>query len=294
MAFHPIDYFLYLLLRFAVWVVDSMSITRAYAFGRRLGRLGWALLGGRRKTAVSNVLLAGITDDPAEARRIAKASFESFALLFVESLKAQKIITPETLDKYVDVHIPEKARAMLADKNQSMLYLCAHIGNWELCGTLASFYKPISAIARLMDNPYAQKFLEKRNTRAQIKIVAKHTPRYTDLLGPLRDGRMLAMLPDQHARTNGIRVPFLGRECSTVISPARLHLATGAPVLFGFCVRTGEMKFRLESTDPIEFPPSTGDRDADIRAMTIKINEIIADVVRRYPEQYFWCHRRWR
>ncbi len=294
MAFHPVDFVLYLLLRFAVAVVDGMSVHHAYAFGRRLGRLGWTLLGSRRKTAVENVMLSGIAADRAEALRIAKASFESFALLFIESLKAQKLITPETLDKYVDVHIPEKARAMLADDKQSMLYLCAHIGNWELCGTLASFYKPISAIARMMDNRYAQKFLEKRNTRARIKIVSKHTPRYTDLLGPLRDGRMLAMLPDQHARTNGIRVPFLGRECSTVVSPARLHLATKAPVLFGFCVRTGEMKFRLESTDPIEFPPPTGDRDADVRAMTVKINEVIEDVVRRYPEQYFWCHRRWR
>lgn len=294
MAFRPVDFFLYLLLRAAVAAVDRMSVHRAYAFGRGVGRIGWALLGPRRRTAVGNVLAAGITEDPDEARRIAEKSFESFALLFIETLKAQKLVTPETLERHVELRIPDKTRAMLADESRSMIYLCAHLGNWELGGHVASFFKPVSAIARTMDNPYAQRFFEKRSTRSRMKIVPKHTSRFTDLTGPLRSGRMLAVLPDQHARTNCIRVPFLGRECSTTVSPARLHLMTKAPVLFGICVRTGEMKFRLESTEPIEFPPPTGDRDADIRAMTVKINEVIADAVRRYPEQYFWCHRRWR
>ena len=53
------------------------------------------------------------------------------------------------------------------------------------------------------------------------------------------------------------------------------------------------MKFRMEAFDPI-WPKPSGDRDADILALTTEINRRIEDIVRRYPEQYLWSHRRWR
>jgi lauroyl/myristoyl acyltransferase len=38
----------------------------------------------------------------------------------------------------------------------------------------------------------------------------------------------------------------------------------------------------------------TGDKEADIRASLEMINRQLEDVIRRYPEQYLWAHRRWR
>ena len=49
----------------------------------------------------------------------------------------------------------------------------------------------------------------------------------------------------------------------------------------------------MEGTAPV-WPKSTGDRDADVLALTTEINRRIEDIVRRYPEQYLWSHRRWR
>ena len=97
----------------------------------------------------------------------------------------------------------------------------------------------------------------------------------------------------QHAASHGVMAPFFGHPASTVASPARLALATGTPVICGFCLRTGPMKFRMEAAEPI-WPRPTGDREADVLALTEEINRRIEDVVRRYPEQYLWSHRRWR
>ena len=78
----------------AVGMVDAMPARLALSLSRGVGRLSWLLLPKRRRTAWTNVLLSGITTDEAEAKRIARASFESFAMLSVESLKAMKLITP--------------------------------------------------------------------------------------------------------------------------------------------------------------------------------------------------------
>ena len=44
---------------------------------------------------------------------------------------------------------------------------------------------------------------------------------------------------------------------------------------------------------PIEFTP-TGNHDADVLALTAKINEAIEACVRERPSQWLWIHRRWK
>ncbi|MBQ3811199.1 MAG: hypothetical protein II839_10320 [Kiritimatiellae bacterium] len=283
----------YVPLRLVVGLLDLLPVRAALAFARGAGALAWALLPGRRRVAVANVKLAGVAKDDADARRIARASFDSFAMLAVESLKASKLITPDTAERYAEFVAPPETFALFRDPGQPIILGSAHVGNWELSGHIASFFKPLVAVARNLDNPYAQRFMKKRNPRRRIEIVAKHSQDRMALLRPLRSGKLLGLICDQHAASHGVMVPFFGHPASTVTSPARLALATGVPVVCGFCVRTGPMKFRMEGTAPI-WPKPTGDRDADVVALTTEINRRIEDIVRRYPEQYLWSHRRWR
>ena len=283
----------YVPLRLAVGLVDLLPARLALALSRGVGALAWAFLPGRRRVAVANVELAGVAKDAADARRIARASFDSFAMLAVESLKASKIITPDTVASHAEFVVSEETWKLFETPGQPVILGSAHVGNWELSGHIISFTKPLVAVARNLDNPYAQRFMKKRNPRRRIEIVAKHSQDRMALLRPLRSGKLLGLICDQHAASHGVMAPFFGHPASTVASPARLALATGAPVVCGFCVRTGPMKFRMEGAAPI-WPKSTGDRDADVLALTTEINRRIEDIVRRYPEQYLWSHRRWR
>ena len=55
----------------------------------------------------------------------------------------------------------------------------------------------------------------------------------------------LAIVMDQHAGRNGFWMDFLGRPASVHSSPARLHLITGYPLLFGCFVRLGALRSRM-------------------------------------------------
>lgn len=289
----PVALLQYAALRLAVAVVDAVPAGAALRMARAAGRLAWLVLPSRRRLATDNVLLAGVAADAKSAARIARESFESFAMLSVESLKGSALIRPETLDDFLEWDVPPETEALLDAPGRSVILASAHLGNWEISGHVISFRKPLVAVARTLDNPWVQRFMEKRNPRRRIEIVAKHSPDRLALLRPLRAGKLLGLICDQHATSGGVVVPFFGRDAKTVASPARLAIATGAPVVFGVCYRTGPMKFLLSTSEPLAVE-RTGDREADVLALTRKISEITERFVRRHPEQYLWAHRRWR
>ena len=280
-------------MRIAVAFIDALPSETALAWGRKLGRISWTCLLSRRKTAISNILFSGITSDVSEAERIAKASFESFGMLTVESLIASRVITPDNLADHVEMIMPPETEKLLADPKAGGIFVTAHLGNWEVGGHIISLWKKLVAVARSMNNPYAQAFMIRRNPRRNMDIVVKHSPDRMSLLRPLKTGQMLALLSDQHASSHGIMADFFGHPAKTVTSPARLHLATRCPIVCGFSVRTGPMKFKLVGSEPL-FYERTGDSEADILRITTDLNKRLEAFIREYPEQYLWAHRRWR
>ena len=283
----------YVFASIAVTLVDIVPLRLSMAAARRLGDFAYLALFRRRRLAVSNVLRARITDDPREARRIARESFRHFSMLAVESLAATRLLTPDTLDEYIEMDMPPETRALMDDPSQGILFVTAHLGNWEITGSAISLVKPLVAVARKMDNPLFRGLMRRRNPRRAMEIVEKHATDRMSLLRALRSGKGLALLVDQHAASNGVQVPFFGIPASTVTSPARLHLATRCPIVYGYGFRLSPMHHRIHYSAPLRYE-ATGDRDADILRITADLNRRLEDCIREHPEQYLWSHRRWR
>jgi KDO2-lipid IV(A) lauroyltransferase len=74
---------------------------------------------------------------------------------------------------------------------------------------------------------------------------------------------------------------------------AIVALRYNVPVVPGFIIRTGFDTHKLFFGPEIEIEHS-GDRQKDIAVNTAKFNKIIEDVIRQYPDQWFWIHNRWK
>ena len=110
----------------------------------------------------------------------------------------------------------------------------------------------------------------------------------------LKDNGIVGILIDQNVDWyEGTFVDFFGRPACTTDGLALLALHTGAPVMPAFLVREEGFRFRLIIGDEVEIM-RTGDRDTDVRANTQNFTRIIEDMVRRYPDQWFWIHQRWK
>jgi KDO2-lipid IV(A) lauroyltransferase len=85
---------------------------------------------------------------------------------------------------------------------------------------------------------------------------------------------------------------FFGKKVPTHPGLAELALKTGAPVVPVFMVRDGFQKHRLMIKEPLKLI-QTGDFKKDVEANTQLFNDTLESMIRQYPEQWFWIHRRW-
>lgn len=286
---HALEYALF---RMLVWFGQIMPMRMASAMSRVIADLVFLVLRSRRRIACSNVLRCGVADDPREAARIARDSFRHFGVLMIETMKGFSQFAARPWSDFVTVDAPAATMALLRDPSQGVIAVTAHLGNWETAAWMLSSIKPVLAVARPMNNPYVETFVQERTSRSRFRTVPKRTRTAKPLVKALRNGEMLALLADQHAR-KGVVADFLGVPAMTHTSPARFHIATGAPILVGVCLRTGPMSYRLVMGEPIH-AEKTGAADADVLGILNRINAQLETFIRENPGQYLWAHRRWR
>jgi len=289
-------YLEYLVIRLVSLIYDLIPAQKAYQIGATVTSAFYPLFRKRRRIAIDNILKAHVTDDPQEADRIARKAFGHLAGHICEALKVGQVITAANWREHITFDGPEASRKLLMETpDVPIMILSGHHGVWEAAVSIISLTRPMIAVARKMNNPFAERFLKKRHFRGAITIISKKMGFTPSVLREWKEkGAAMTLVMDQHASPKqGIRIDFMGRPASTHTSPARLHLKTGAPILAGAFIREGAFKYRMVTGLPIVFTP-TDDREKDVADLLTEINKRLETVIRRYPEQYLWAHRRWR
>ncbi len=283
----------YALLRPLLALIDWLSPRAAERLATVLADIYFSGAARRRGITCDNVRRSGIASSEVEVRRIAKESFRHFACLVIDSLKSDKVFTPETWQDHVEMDVDPATMELMKKPGQGIILISGHLGNWEIAAQVISYIKPVVGITRDMNNPYTDKLMKERKPRNNFKLTPKHDADMGRLLTTLKDGHVLALLIDQHAREGGMMVDFFGIPASTHKSHAMLHLITKIPLCFGYCVKTGPMQFKFKALPPIT-AERTGNRNADVKAILEQLTAELEAAIRAYPEQYLWAHRRWR
>ncbi len=284
----------YVLLRSVVGVFDLLPLAWSFALARGMGRFLFFVVRKRRRLAIANILLAGITTDEKEATRIARESFIHFVCVFLETLQASRVFKDGDWSDRVDYQVPDELEEIFNDDDKGMILAVGHYGNWEVAGQLISMKKPIVGIARPMNNPYSEALMQKRRTKNRLRMVPKHDADFSRFFRAIRGGEALAVMIDQRApERQGVMIDFFNQPASTHKAIALLHLMTKAPLMFGYCRRTGPMRYEMRASGPVWFE-KTGDRDADVQKILDWLTKELEDVIRRDPTQYLWFHRRWK
>ncbi len=280
-------------LRFGLALFRTLPPRASVGLARGLAALWYRLDRRRRETAQHNLRQSGIASTPAEAARLARASFVHFGAMFAETLKHDPERPAQRGQVRVIHDIHPDARALLEKPGQGLILVSGHFGNWEIAAQQIGKIKPVAGIAKSMKNPHADRLVKSVQTRKTFQLIPMHDADVGRFFTVIASGKILALLTDQYAKFDKVMVDFFGVPASTHASPALLHLVTRAPICFGVCRREGLMQYRLEVGPPLIHAP-TGNRRADVRAILENINARLEQVVREHPEQYLWAHRRWR
>jgi KDO2-lipid IV(A) lauroyltransferase len=245
-----------------------------------------------RKIAMDNLAYAfGHEKQPEEIEKIARQVFINLVQVVFElgwSLNLDGI----RLYKYFEIEGYDHIKNAY-EKGRGVLALTAHFGNWELLTIIAAMIKfPLNIVVRPLDFKPLDHFIFNLRTRFGGKIIPKHRS-FRSIIRSLNRGEMVALLMDQNVDWyEGVFVDFMGHRACTNKGLALLALKTGAPVVPVFLVRE-KSGFRAEFGPEI-FPVKTGDKQKDIEINTQEYNRVIEKIIRRYPDQWFWIHQRWK
>jgi len=257
--------------------------------GARLGDL-MHRLGIRREVAADNLALA-FPEATAERRaEILAEHYRELGRVAAEYPHMGTLVRAaegEVVSHATGLEHLEAARRA----GRGALLLTGHYGHFELLGAWLGRLHPVDFVVKPLSNPGVEAMLSSWRAEAGVGSIPLGAG-VRRVFESLRANRWIALLADQDARSHGAFVPFFGRLCSTPKGPAELALRTGAPIIMGFAHREPDGRHVLEVHPPLAVsdPRAPG----AVESLTAGHTAMLEAEVRRYPEAWFWLHKRWK
>jgi KDO2-lipid IV(A) lauroyltransferase len=240
-----------------------------------------------RQSAMRNLELAFPEWTPGQRKRVVSGVFDSIArllMVFVRFPSIHKDNVGEWIRYEGLEHFEEAMR-----RGKGVLFATAHMGNWELSAFAhALMTGPMHVVVRPLDNPRIDALVERLRTLSGNRLIYKKDFARS-ILTALRNNEAVGILIDQNASPeNGAFVDFFGVPACAATGFAKLAAHSGATVIPGFALwEPAERRYVLRFYPPV---PMTGDAVADTAVLQKRLEEVI----RRYPDQWLWIHRRWK
>ena len=226
-------------------------------------------------------------------RRLTREVFRNTGITILEICR-MSCLSREELLRAVRIRGEGHLRRALANPKGAII-ISAHMGNWEMGFLFTSLYAgtPMVGVARSLGSKTLNRWITSLRTRFG-NIILDKAGALPGMVRTLRRGKELGLLIDQGTRrSEGVEVTFFGRTVTATPVAALLARRYGCPVLPFFCVRESDNRLTVMARPPLRLR-KTDDARADLVANTQIMTDAIEDVVREYPAQWFWFHKRWK
>lgn len=268
----------------------------ALKLGRALGTVFYLADKKHRGHALKNLSIAFPEKKQSEIAAICGDFYKNLGMVFMEIIRISKY-KDSNIDRFVESDFT-KLKEIYG--KSGILLLTAHFGNWELLARtfgLKGFKGNV--LARPLDNPYIEKILYGLRTSSGNKVIYNREHAVKNIMAALHGNEIVGFLPDENASKRiGVFVDFFGVKACTMPGMANIAAKTRLPIVPAFIVRIpgedgGYSKHKLIIEPPLDIN-YTGNRREDTMNILKTFNEKIEDIIKRYPEQWFWIHNRWK
>ena len=264
----------------------------AYFWARWVARIGWPVMGKLRKYALRNVDLCLPELPEAERTRIARDSFKHTIYQSVDYLLIPRYFKPGEHSPYFHSDVDETEFLNWYRKPVPVFNMTAHIGNFEIVTFnigRSPDHEPLTLIAKPVRPPLLDSWmLRARACLGNDCVKADEGGRA--YMRAIKQNRHVGTLVDQNGGDFAPLETFFGVACTWQTDYTRLVLRSGGNVSFFFCVRMGDrFEFKFLPPEYHTYAPGTDPMD-----IVRDYRDALERVVREYPEQYFWMHRRFK
>jgi len=245
------------------------------------------------RLVAANLALAFPADPAARRADLKTRVYDHFGRIFMEILRAfARGDTRSILARTRINHAENLERAL--EKGRGVIVFSAHFGNWEWIPLVLRdrLGRDIHSIARPMDNPLIENKVREFREAAGSRVIYKQGSLRTILKRLAGNGIVYLLIDQNTVPREGVFVDFFATQAATVTTVAQLVLKKNIPAVPVFLHYEGDA-IVVDVLPEIEFPPAGRD-SAAVTGLTQKLTRLIEEQVRRFPEQWFWFHDRWK
>jgi KDO2-lipid IV(A) lauroyltransferase len=287
------DFSIYVLVRVLIGLVQAVPLSICERGSEVLATLAAHVLRIRQHVVDENLRIAFPNLGEAARAEITWRMWRHLFLMCAEIAHTpRKVHRTNWREHSQIVDLESFVRTLLSGR--PLVVISAHYGNFELGGYLMGLFGfPTYTVARKLDNPYLDRFINRFRGRTGQYMLPKRGSG-PEIKRVLDDAGILTLLGDQSAGKKGCWVTFFGRPASTHKAVSLFSLGNEAPTMVSYARRIGRPLQYEVGPQAIVDPRESGFELRTVPLLAQWYTDQLEELIRRAPEQYWWLHRRWK
>ena len=223
-----------------------------------------------------------------EIRKLRNKFYRHFADLVIEGIKNLSISKKELSKRFVFKNL-ELINGILA-KNQSVMLISGHYGNWEwMITSLASWFdcKTIG-IGMPLTNSFWDKTLNDRRSRFGLQVA--HSGNYKSIIDPT-EPKVILVLSDQSPSNseNSYWMNFLNQQTAVLFGAEFMANDQKFVPVFFQTIKVKRGNYAIEV-----FPFDGEITHTQYGEITKWHTQMLEKIILKQPEFWLWSHKRWK
>ena len=242
-----------------------------------------------KKTSYANLSIAFPNLNDPQKYKIMNNMWINYGKIFSEYMFIEKFRTSPKFSNQIIIENQSELEKIKLSK-RPVIFISGHFNNFELMAMhleksgidLAAVYRPLN---NSLLNPIMEKIRKKYICKKQIKKGITGTK---ELLKEFKKGTSIALMIDQRV-SEGIESDLFGKKALTTTIPAQFIKKFDVAIVPVYIERLIDNKFKLKIFENIKFS-----KNDSVDMITLKLNEILEEMIMMNPEQWIWTHSRWK
>ena len=285
-------YIRYILFRLLVGLCYLLPPRFLYWVALRIADLNYFILDRKgRKVVIDN--LRQVLPEASEERLAYEARwvFRNFAKYLTEFFRFRQFGK-----KFFNKHMAVIGKHYIDEalkKGKGCIALSAHLANWELgAAGLSMLGTKMTVVAAMHRYGRINNLFMRERESMGLHVVDMEKDAARKLMQALRRNEVVGMMGDRDPTEQGVEIEFFGKTCRFPQGPARIAIATGAPVIPAFCIRRTNDSFTTVYLPPLTVP-ETGSKMEKTVALTQEFARVIEHAIHLHPEQWVAFYPVW-
>ena len=279
---------MYISLQIVSWIFQFLPRESALIVGRTLGSFFYYFIPLRKSIAMKNLEIAFPDWNSDKRKSLLHSSYRHYGMVLVDFFRLPKVNRAK--DKII-VQIPQKSLKLLKQSPGGII-MSGHIGNWEYIGPSLGIHNiKCAGVALIQRNSTSNQFFNELRGSENVKIIPVDGGSKM-MIHTILDGNYLGLISDQNAGRKGTEAQFFNSPVSVPKGAGAFHLKTNTPILLGFCILSKDFTYHL-SFQELDLEGLSKISEDAIVEINQRFTKLLEEVIREYPQQYFWFHRKW-